>query len=87
MHTEGSGHGGLSAEHLNWAGPDCFPPDDKPDPRRLLPVDPSWFLEPLQWIRDAEPMPFSTHERRRRATEATFLIEQFEAYIEEYNKP
>ncbi|WP_440565714.1 hypothetical protein ACSYAO_002597 [Stenotrophomonas sp. STK16_22] len=71
----------------DWAGPDCFPPDNKPNPRKLLPVDPSWLLEPLKWIRDAGPAPVSTHERRRRATEATFLIEKLEAHIEECNKP
>jgi len=74
-------------ESQDWAGPDCFPPDNKADPRKLLPVDPSWFLEPLKWIRDAGPMPVSTHERRRRATEAAFLIEKLEAHIEECSKP
>lgn len=71
----------------DWAGPDCFPPDNKPDPRTLLPVDPSWLVEPLKWIRDAGPMPLSTHERRRRANEAAFLIEKLEALILECNTP
>lgn len=71
----------------DWAGPDCEPLVQKVDPRKRLPVEPSWFLEPLKWIRDAGPAPVSTHERRRRATEATFLIEQLEAHIEECNKP
>lgn len=70
-------------ESQDWAGPDCFPPDKKVDPLTRLPVEPSWFLEPLKWIQDAGPMPVSTHERRRRASEATFLIEQLEAHIDE----
>lgn len=71
----------------DWAGPDCEPLIQKSDPRTRLPVEASWLLEPLKWIRDAGPMPISTHERRRRATEATFLIEKLEAHIEECNKP
>lgn len=71
----------------DWAGPDCMPLVKPVDPRTRLPVNPSWFLEPLKWIRDASPMPLSTHERRRRATEASFLIEKLEAHIEECNKP
>ncbi|QDY50453.1 hypothetical protein [Stenotrophomonas maltophilia] len=71
----------------DWAGPDCEPLIQKVDPRTRLPVEASWLLEPLKWIRDAGPMPISTHERRRRATEATFLIEKLEAHIEECNKP
>ncbi|WP_423173490.1 hypothetical protein [Stenotrophomonas maltophilia] len=71
----------------DWAGPDCEPLVQQVDPRKRLPVEPSWFLEPLKWIRDAGPAPVSTHERRRRATEATFLIEKIEALIEECKKP
>lgn len=71
----------------DWAGPDCEPLIQKVDPRTRLPVEASWLLEPLKWIRDAGPAPVSTHERRRRATEATFLIEKLEAHIEECNKP
>jgi len=71
----------------DWAGPDCEPLIQKVDPRTRLPVEASWILEPLKWIRDAGPAPVSTHERRRRATEATFLIEKLEAHIEECNKP
>lgn len=71
----------------DWAGPDCEPLIQKVDPRTRLPVEPSWFLEPLKWIRDAGPVQVSTLERRRRATEATFLIEKLEAHIEECNKP
>ncbi|MDP9619735.1 hypothetical protein [Stenotrophomonas geniculata] len=71
----------------DWAGPDCEPLIQKVDPRKRLPVEPSWFLEPLKWIRDAGPAPVSAHERRRRATEATFLIEKLEAHIEECNRP
>ena len=71
----------------DWAGPDCEPLIQKVDPRTRLPVEASWFLQPLKWIRDAGPAPISTHERRRRAAEATFLIEQLEAHIEECNKP
>ncbi len=71
----------------DWAGPDCEPLIQKVDPRTRLPVEASWLLEPLMWILDAGPAPISTHERRRRASEATFLIEQLEAHIEECNKP
>ncbi|HEL4246880.1 hypothetical protein I5U23_10895 [Stenotrophomonas maltophilia] len=67
----------------DWAGPDCELLIQKVDPRTRLPVEPSWFLEPLKWIRDTGPAPVSTHERRRRATVATFLIEKFEAHIED----
>ncbi|HDS1579950.1 TPA: hypothetical protein QEL15_002032 [Stenotrophomonas maltophilia] len=74
-------------ESQDWAGPDCFPPDTKVDPRSALPVDPSWFLEPLKWVRDAGPVPVNAHERRRRANEAAFLIEKLETFIEEWKKP
>lgn len=70
----------------DWAGPDCFPPDKKVDPRTLLPFDPQWLVEPLEWLRDARPN-LNPYERRRRAEQAAFLLEKLVAHIEECKKP
>ncbi|WP_285311626.1 hypothetical protein [Stenotrophomonas maltophilia] len=70
----------------DWAGPDCFPPDKKVDPRTLLPFDPSWLVQPLQWLRDA-PANLNAYDRRHRAAQAAFLLEKLQAHIEECNKP
>lgn len=70
----------------DWAGPDCFPPDKKVDPRTLLPFDPSWLVQPLQWLRDA-PADLNSYYRRHRAAQAAFLLEKLQAHIEECNKP
>ncbi|MBH1599621.1 hypothetical protein I5U56_02825 [Stenotrophomonas maltophilia] len=70
----------------DWAGPDCFPPDKKPDPRTLLPFDPSWLIQPLQWLIDATAN-LNTYDRRHRAAQAAFLLEKLEAHIQECNKP
>lgn len=70
----------------DWAGPDCFPPDNKPDPRTLLPFDPSWLIQPLQWLIDG-PAHLNTYDRRHRAAQAAFLLEKLEAHIQECNKP
>lgn len=73
-------------ESEDWAGPDCFPPDKKIDPRTLLPFDPSWLVQPLQWLRDA-PANLNTYDRRHRAAQAAFLLEKLQAHIEECNQP
>ncbi len=73
-------------ESEDWAGPDCFPPDKKVDPRTLLPFDPQWLVEPLEWLRDARPN-LNPYERRRRAEQAAFLLEKLVAHIEECKKP
>ncbi|WP_188238682.1 hypothetical protein [Stenotrophomonas maltophilia] len=73
-------------ESEDWAGPDCFPPDKKVDPRTLLPFDPQWLVEPLEWLRDARPN-LNPYERRRRAVQAAFLLEKLVAHIEECKKP
>ncbi|HGM5514573.1 TPA: hypothetical protein ACKPYU_000848 [Stenotrophomonas maltophilia] len=70
----------------DWAGPDCFPPDKKVDPRTLLPFDPSWLVQPLQWLRDA-PANLNAYDRRHRAAQAAFLLEKLQAHIEECNQP
>ncbi|WP_329754624.1 hypothetical protein [Stenotrophomonas maltophilia] len=70
----------------DWAGPDCFPPDKKVDPRTLLPFDPSWLVQPLQWLRDA-PANLNAYDRRHRAAQAAFLLEKLQAHIDECNKP
>ncbi len=70
----------------DWAGPDCFPPDKKADPRTLLPFDPTWLIQPLQWLIDA-PAHLNTYDRRHRAAQAAFLLEKLEAHIQECNKP
>lgn len=70
----------------DWAGPDCFPPDRKHDPRPLLPFDPTWLIQPLQWLIDA-PVHLNTYDRRHRAAQAAFLLEKLEAHIQECNKP
>lgn len=70
----------------DWAGPDCFPPDKKVDPRTLLPFDPQWLVEPLEWLRNARPN-LNPYERRRRAEQAAFLLEKLVAHIEECKKP
>ncbi len=67
-------------ESEDWAGPDCFPPDKKVDPRTLLPFDPQWLVEPLEWLRDARPN-LNPYERRRRAEQAAFLLEKLVAHI------
>lgn len=73
-------------ESEDWAGPDCFPPDKKVDPRTLLPFDPQWLVEPLEWLRDARPN-LNPYERRRRAAQAAFLLEKLVTHIEECKKP
>ncbi|MBN5017904.1 hypothetical protein JY408_13070 [Stenotrophomonas maltophilia] len=73
-------------ESEDWAGPDCFPPDKKVDPRTLLPFDPQWLVEPLEWLRDARPN-LNPYERRRRSEQAAFLLEKLVAHIEECKKP
>ncbi|MDT3432304.1 hypothetical protein ROV94_15660 [Stenotrophomonas maltophilia] len=73
-------------ESEDWAGPDCFPPDRKVDPRTLLPFDPKWLVEPLEWLRDA-PANLNAYDRRHRAAQAAFLLEKLQAHIEECNKP
>lgn len=70
----------------DWAGPDCFPPDKKVDPRTLLPFDPSWLVQPLQWLRDATAN-LNAYDRRHRAAQAAFLLEKLQAHIEECNQP
>lgn len=70
----------------DWAGPDCFPPDKKVDRRTVLPFDPQWLVEPLEWLRDARPN-LNPYERRRRAEQAAFLLEKLVAHIEECKKP
>ncbi|HHA2421963.1 TPA: hypothetical protein ACOEBG_004305, partial [Stenotrophomonas maltophilia] len=70
----------------DWAGPDCFLPDKKVDPRTLLQFDPSWLVQPLQWLRDA-PANLNAYDRRHRAAQAAFLLEKLQAHIEECNKP
>lgn len=70
----------------DWAGPDCFPPDKKVDPRTLLPFDPSWLVQPLQWLMDA-PANLNAYDRRHRAAQAAFLLEKLQAHIEECNQP
>ncbi|MBH1671606.1 hypothetical protein I5U90_00870 [Stenotrophomonas maltophilia] len=73
-------------ESEDWAGPDCFPPDKKVDPRTLLPFDPQWLVEPLEWLRDARQN-LNPYERRRRAEQAAFLLEKLVPHIEECKKP
>ena len=70
----------------DWAGPDCFPNDKPVDPRTLLPFDPRWLIQPLQWLRDAPPN-LNAYERRHRAAQAAFLLEKLEAHILECEKP
>lgn len=70
----------------DWAGPDCEPLIQKIDPRTLLPFDPSWLIQPLQWLIDA-PAHLNTYDRRHRAAQAAFLLEKLEAHIQECNKP
>ncbi|MBH1477370.1 hypothetical protein I5U59_09615 [Stenotrophomonas maltophilia] len=70
----------------DWAGPDCFPPDKKVEPRSLLPFDPAWLVQPLQWLRDA-PANLNAYDRRHRAAQAAFLLEKLQAHIEECKKP
>lgn len=69
----------------DWAGPDSFPPDNKPDPRTLLPFAPTWLIRPLQWLIDAPA--HLNYDRRHRAAQAAFLLEKLEAHIQECNKP
>ncbi|MEN5419035.1 hypothetical protein ABE543_07025 [Stenotrophomonas sp. TWI169] len=73
-------------ESEDWAGPDCFPPDKPVDPRTLLPFDPAWLIQPLQWLRDA-PANLNVYDRRHRASQAAFLLEKLQAHIEECKKP
>lgn len=73
-------------ESEDWAGPDCFPPDKPVDPRSLLPFDPQWLVEPLEWLRN-DRSTLNQYERRRRADQAAFLLEKLVAHIEECNKP
>jgi len=70
----------------DWAGPDCSPLVRKVDPRTLLPFDPQWLVEPLEWLRDARQN-LNPYERRRRAEQAAFLLEKLVAHIEECKKP
>ncbi|WP_258391889.1 hypothetical protein [Stenotrophomonas maltophilia] len=70
----------------DWAGPDCFPPEKKVEPRTLLPFDPAWLVQPLQWLRDA-PANLNAYDRRHRAAQAAFLLEKLQAHIEECKKP
>lgn len=70
----------------DWAGPDCFPPEKKVDPRTLLSFDPRWLVQPLQWLRDAPPN-LNAYDRRQRAAQAVFLLEKLEAHILECEKP
>lgn len=70
----------------DWAGPDCSPLVKKVDPRTLLPFDPQWLVEPLEWLRDARST-LNQYERRRRADQAVFLLEKLVAHIEECKKP
>ncbi len=70
----------------DWAGPDCFPPDKKVEQRSLLPFDPAWLVQPLQWLRDA-PANLNAYDRRHRAAQAAFLLEKLQAHIEECKKP
>jgi len=70
----------------DWAGPDCSPLVKKVDPRTLLPFDPQWLVEPLEWLRDARPT-LNPYERRRRAEQAAFLLEKLVPHIEECKKP
>lgn len=70
----------------DWAGPDCEPLIQTVDPRTLLPFDPSWLIQPLQWLIDA-PAHLTTYDRRHRAAQAAFLLEKLEAHIQECNKP
>lgn len=73
-------------ESEDWAGPDCFPPDKPVDPRSLLPFDPEWLVEPLEWLRN-DRSTLNQYERRRRADQAAFLLEKLVAHIEECKKP
>lgn len=73
-------------ESGDWAGPDCSPPDKKADPRTLLPFDPSWLIQPLQWLRDARAN-LNAYDRRHRTEQAAYLLEKLEAHIEECKKP
>ena len=73
-------------ESEDWAGPDCFPPDKKVDPRTLLPFDPQWLVEPLEWLRDARPN-LTPFDRRRRSVQAACLLEKRVAHIAECKKP
>lgn len=73
-------------ESEDWAGPDCFPPDKPVDPRSLLPFDPQWLVEPLEWLRN-DRSTLNQYERRRRADQAAFLLEKLVAHIEECKKP
>jgi hypothetical protein len=41
----------------DWAGPDCVPLVQEADQRGGLPFDPRWLVQPLQWLRDAAPLP------------------------------
>lgn len=52
-----------------------------------FPFDPRWMLQPLQWLRDAGPVALNRFDREHRSREATFLLEQLEAFIKKCEKP
>ncbi len=69
-----------------WAGPDCIPPPPPPvDPRKVLPVNAAWLIEPLEKLQSLTRH-MTTFDARKWNQETEFLLDKLREFMTEASK-